>query len=429
MNRRDATRCMLLTPPGAGAIAVIRVIGPAATRIVEQVFVPGPRPVPVRLQAQGLGHPPLVESGRSQDRGLLRRWTDELDDRIRYGRVIDAGRDLDDALVSATFVAGVRAFDLCVHGGVRIVERLLDLLEKNGANLARSSDVACHVWPSRNLIESEAIEALISTKSARAVRFVAWQRARLAGRLEDLATRAASDPEGVRREWEALLATHEPARRLINGATVALVGPPNSGKSTLFNRLVGREAAVVSPQAGTTRDWVSADVDLQGVPVTLMDTAGRHETLEGLERDAIARGRTLAESTDLIVLVLDGVEPTTDNDAALVGWAMHMPRVVVAINKTDRGPGLSPEALGKLGLGAATETVPISARDGTGVNELAGAAAVALGIGPHQVDDRPALFSERLVKAARSLTEGAALDPVWFSNGVRRALLESEPRS
>lgn len=409
---RAATRCLLLTPPGAGAIGVVRVIGPGAVSLAEQIFVPGRQTDRSRAETRGL----VDDDGTPS-------WAEAPAGRVRYGRVIDDGVELDDALVSGLTLRSEPAFDICVHGGVRVVERLLGLLERRGAVIAGSYDLDEEVWASKDLIDHEAIEAVGSAKTMRAVRLIAWQRRYLREALIDLSARPIQNAEGARLQWDAILSTYEAARLILRGATVALVGPPNSGKSTLFNRLVGRKAALASPIAGTTRDWVTAEVEIRGVPVTLVDTAGVHETADGSEREAISSGRSLARSTKLIVLVLDGARAPTDNDAALVGWARTQSRVVVALNKADCRRPLGEDSVKAWGLRADVPVVWVSAAKQTGLTELTARILSALGLVRDDIDCRPALFTERLLEAGRGVTAGLNDDPSSFARSLRRNFL------
>ena len=107
----------------------------------------------------------------------------------------------------------------------------------------------------------------------------------------------------------AFLADGGRGERLREGLVVAIAGPPNAGKSTLLNRIAKREAAIVSPYAGTTRDVIEVHLDLAGLPVTLLDTAGIRETDDPVEREGVIRARARAASADLVLWVVDATDP------------------------------------------------------------------------------------------------------------------------
>ncbi len=146
--------------------------------------------------------------------------------------------------------------------------------------------------------------------------------------------------------------------RLRHGIDIAIVGPPNAGKSSLLNRLARRDAAIVAETAGTTRDVIEVAMDLGGYPVTLADTAGLRAAEGSIEEEGVRRARRRAETADLRILVLDGGDPASvDGAAGLIG-----PDTLVALNKSDIGP--STIRIDAAGLGA----WPISATTGKGLD-------------------------------------------------------------
>jgi tRNA modification GTPase len=140
---------------------------------------------------------------------------------------------------------------------------------------------------------------------------------------EDLIAPAAAIARDLRDEIAAILADAHRGERLREGLVVAVAGPPNAGKSTLFNRLARREAAIVSPYAGTTRDVIEVHLDIDGYPVTLLDTAGIRDSAEPVEQEGIRRARARAAEADLVLWVTDlsaagcvhEAAPPLDNDA------------------------------------------------------------------------------------------------------------------
>ena len=344
-------RCCVLTPPGAGPIGVVRLIGPDRHSIINQVF--------------------RRRSGES--------FIPEDGDRLRLGGFWDRDELIDDVIVSQVVVATQPTVDIAAHGGVRIVERILQTLERLGVVVEDASRMAGTVWPQIDTVEAECIRALSEAKTARAVRFLTWQRQNLAESLQETTWLCRSDPAAARRHLDAMMDGYDAARGLIDGVMVVLVGPPNGGKSTLFNRLVGRSAALVSARAGTTRDWVSAPVDIDGVPITLVDTAGRTDPVTPLERYAIEAGRRMGERADLGLLVLDGSEPLPDSADPVSEFGAGFPQCLSVINKLDLAPAWDPvrELIGdSYGGGAA---VRASARTGAGIDQLVEAVMHLLG--------------------------------------------------
>jgi tRNA modification GTPase len=159
---------------------------------------------------------------------------------------------------------------------------------------------------------------------------------------EDLIGPAINAAQQLRSEIASALAGGGRGERLREGLIVAIAGPPNAGKSTLLNRLARRDVAIVSPYAGTTRDVIEVHLDLDGYPVTLLDTAGIRESAEPIEREGVRRARARAAEADLVLWVIDGSaeDPMADLDGKLVD-AASIWRVV---NKIDlaRSPRIPP---------------------------------------------------------------------------------------
>jgi tRNA modification GTPase len=357
-------RSMVLTPPGAGAIGLVRVAGPKAVSIVARLFRPH----------QG------AELGKSQP------------GRLRYGLFVDEGEPIDDVVVVIDPGGGEPSVDISCHGGVRVIERVLQALESAGVVLASLREVPGPLWRTSSLIEREAIAELEKAGTARAVRFLAWQRAHLPGALLRAAQKAAAR-SGLAEVFAQALAGYGPARRLIDGVSIGIVGPPNSGKSTLFNRLVGHQAAVVSARPGTTRDWVSCSIEIAGFPVELLDLAGDRASADPVEMEAIETGRQKVAGAGLQLLVIDGSEPSS---RATDAWLETARRdggrsSLLVVNKIDRPQRLEGGSEATDGL---SDPVRISAATGAGEDTLLERIAAYLEEDPG-FDRRPCLFTRR----------------------------------
>ena len=383
-------RAFLLTPAGAGAIGVVRVSGPDANAIVGGLFFRANR---ASTGARNLGP---AENG-----SVLRPG-----DRVRYGYLVDAGEVIDDVLVSEVSGPGDPSIDICCHGGVRVMERILGAVEKHGATVSQLPGPVDPIWPTETCMEAEAFDALAACKTTRAVRFVTWQRRELVRVLRQAAEVCLTDPGRARRTLEALTTGVGAARTLIHGTSVVLVGPRNSGKSTLFNRLVGRSCAVVSPRPGTTRDWVSQPIEIHGVPITLVDTAGRGLTSDWLEREAIAAGEVVARQAELRVLVLDGSQALSDRTRKLLQTFQDSDRRLAVINKYDLGAAWGDEALPR---GLCQASFRASALEGSGLDQITGRTVDLLGCGA-ALDRTATLFTPRLAKAVKRMLSDFPLD-------------------
>jgi tRNA modification GTPase len=185
---------------------------------------------------------------------------------------------------------------------------------------------------------------------------------------DGLTARAAAIAAALRAELAVALADADRGERLRTGLVVAIAGPPNAGKSTLFNALARRDVAIVSPYPGTTRDVLEVHLDLGGFPVTVLDTAGIRETADPVERIGVARAQARATAADLVLWVTDVFAPEPPQQAAEVGgaalWAVR--------NKIDLAPEPEPARPG--GFPAPGEPrFAVSAKKGIGIHALLGA--------------------------------------------------------
>jgi tRNA modification GTPase len=203
---------------------------------------------------------------------------------------------------------------------------------------------------------------------------------------------------GLVARLDALLACGRRGRLVREGLQVAIVGKPNVGKSSLFNALAGAGRAIVTPIAGTTRDLVTEVVDVDGLRVTLVDTAGLREGGDDVEAEGVARARGARRVADLVLVVLDASRPLDGDDRIALNESTGL-RHLVVLNKTDLVPGVQ----------LRPDSIPISALTGGGVDELRAAMARALDAEPSR--DSPAITNVRhlaLMERAREALARAA---------------------
>jgi tRNA modification GTPase len=215
---------------------------------------------------------------------------------------------------------------------------------------------------------------------------------------------AAHEILGIVASLDALLEDSARGRLVREGAQVAIVGKPNSGKSSLFNRLAGAGRAIVTDIPGTTRDLLTEVVDINGVPVTLVDTAGlRGTAADAVEEEGIARAHAARRVSDLTVIVLDRSRPLGPDDVAILEITAGAPRVIVG-NKSDL-PAAWTDA-----RASGIEVLPLSAKTGAGVDALGAEMTTALS-GRAWMRDTPAITNIRhtalLSRAAAALRRAA----------------------
>jgi tRNA modification GTPase len=334
------TIAAISTPPGRGGIGIVRLSGPLAASIAVQL---------VRLRQP-------LEHGRA-------RLADVLDASEGTG---ESGR-IDEALV--TFFAAPNSYtaddvvEVAAHGSPIVLEFLLGRAMSLGARLAEPGEFTERAFLAGrlDLTQAEAVRDLIEAQTLTQARQAASQmggalsqRVRpvkeslieLIALLEAGIDFAEDDvdvapaSEIARRigeivpPLEALKASFARGRIVHDGLTLAIVGRPNAGKSSLFNRLVERERAIVTATPGTTRDTVTERISIDGIPLELVDTAGLRETSEEVEQLGVARSREALADAALVIVVLDATEPLNDEERRLL-TAVEARPAVVAVNKCD----------------------------------------------------------------------------------------------
>lgn len=338
------------TPPGRGGIAVLVLSGPDAGEILRDVFRPS---------------------------------TDAHEGELRLGRLFDDAGNLDEAIVARRG----QSFEINLHGGPVAVRAILMQLTRLGARVAACT-TGCESFPlahprwSNPAVGAELLEALQSARSPLAVSAVSRQWS--AG-LSELADRPTSEVSATLRTAAARLPQ---MRRLLNPAEVVLAGPPNAGKSTLANLLVGRAVSIVDDTPGTTRDWVRELAIIDGAPVWLTDTAGLWQPADALDAEAVERARACIAAAELVVLMQAGDAPQVPD------W-LDASKVLTVAAKADIAPPRTPA------------DVTLSARGEQGVEELRREIVRRLGLGEFD-PSAPAAFTDR---QAALLTQAAdALD-------------------
>ncbi len=326
---------------GAGSVAIVRLSGPAAEAIGRRLFVaPGSQ-----------------------------AWESH---RVLYGHVVDPadGRRVDEALL--LLMRGPRSFtredvvEFHCHGGLVAVRRVLELVLAAGARLAGAGEFSQRAFLTGrlDLTRAEAIAEMIAARSRRAAdlamagidgglqRRIGGLRERLLDQLAELEARVdfeedlppldgmqvRAELEAVRGELERLVAESRQGELLREGLRVAIVGRPNVGKSSLLNLLSRRERAIVTDLPGTTRDLLESDLVLDGVPLTLLDTAGIRPTDDRVELLGIERSRQALAAADAVLLLFDLLAGWTAADQELRALVPEGVPLLLVGNKLDALP-------------------------------------------------------------------------------------------
>lgn len=336
------TIAAISTPMGEGAIAIVRLSGDEAFKIADKLF-------------------------RSPTGKLLGNVPSHT---IHYGHLIDPKTEetVEEVMVSA--MRGPKTFtkedviEINCHGGLVSVNRVLQLALNNGARLAEPGEFTKRAFLNGriDLSQAEAVMDLIRAKTDRAMNVALGQMegrlSRLIKRLrqeiletlahvevnidypeyddvEEMTHKMLLEKAGyVRDEIQKLLQTSQQGKILREGLSTVIVGRPNVGKSSLLNSLAQENKAIVTDIPGTTRDVIEEYVNVRGVPLRLLDTAGIRETEDIVEKIGVERSRQVLKEADLILLVLNYSDRLTDEDRNIFRAVEGMDAIII-VNKTD----------------------------------------------------------------------------------------------
>jgi tRNA modification GTPase len=420
----------IATAAGEAGIGIVRLSGPGAGTLAGRIIRSRPAGQPVGAN-----------------------WF--TSHRLRHGYVVDPADDrvIDEVMVVR--MAAPRSYtreevvELHAHGGPVALREVLALALRQGARLAEPGEFTLRAFLNGRIDLSQA-EAVMNVIAARTPRALELAVGTLSGRfgpavgpvrgalLSALAWLEASvdfpedevpaaDPSVDLRQAEqhlqALLARASAGALYREGLTAALIGRPNVGKSSLMNALLRYDRAIVTPIAGTTRDTLAESINVRGLPITLIDTAGLAETGDLVEQYGVARSRQAMAAASLVILVLDSSTPLTDEDHTIIAELRehHTDRqpvpvaapeagdppplsIIVALNKADQPACIDAAALPWL---AGAPVIRTSALAGSGLDDLEAAIEAAVLRGNARAETDPALLTARQEAALH-----AALDHV-----------------
>lgn len=330
------TIAAISTAQGVGAISIVRISGDEALEIVNKIF--------------------------DQD---IKKYKSNT---INYGHIIDNDKIVDEVLVSIFLAPKTYTkediVEINTHGGISVTNKILELLLENGARLAEPGEFTKRAFINGriDLIEAESVMDLIDakTESARkmAINGVDGRLSSKINKLRDKALDIISNIEvnidypeyedievmtiddirnyskELNKDIDDLLKTSESGKIIKEGINTVILGRPNVGKSSILNRLLDEEKAIVTDIPGTTRDIVEGSIRLNGVLINFLDTAGVRETTNTVEKIGVEKSLSLLDKADLVLLVLNNNEKLTKEDKDLLDKTKDKKRIIV-VNKMD----------------------------------------------------------------------------------------------
>jgi len=362
------TIAAISTPPGEGAISIVRMSGEEAVSIAQKVF-----------------------SGKDL--------TQAKSHTINYGHIVDpkTHEEIDEVMVSLMLAPKTftreDVVEINCHGGIVATNRILQLLLVNGARMAEPGEFTKRAFLHGriDLTQAESVMDLIRAKTDRSMKIALNQ---LDGNLSHLIDSLRKDildvlaqvevnidyPEyddveemttkllgekaiEIKQRIEQLLKTASQGKIMREGLATALVGRPNVGKSSLLNHLLHEDKAIVTDVAGTTRDVIEEYVNVSGVPLKLIDTAGIRETDDKVEKIGVERSKKAIEQSDLVLLVLNAAESLTKEDLELIRLTNDKKRIII-LNKTDLEEKLDRKELAKISENAPVYATSILKNEG-----------------------------------------------------------------
>ena len=353
-------------------IGIIRISGSESFAVAEKIFLPANKNIKIK---------------------------DAESHTIHYGFIKDGEETVDEVMVSV--MKSPRSFttedtvEINCHGGMLVMNRILQLVITNGARLAEPGEFTKRAFLNGriDLSEAEAVMDVISSKNDMALKSSVGQlRGKVSEKVKQLRSdiiyeiafieSALDDPEHISLEGypekllikvnslikivDNLLKSADSGRIMKEGIKTVIVGKPNAGKSSLLNILAGEEKAIVTDIAGTTRDVLEENINLHGISLNVIDTAGIRDTEDTVEKIGVERARKAAMEADLIIYVVDASVPLDDNDQ-MIFEMIHDKKSVILLNKTDLPSVIKEDDLLKM-TGKDSVMIRTSTKDATGID-------------------------------------------------------------
>lgn len=366
------TIAAISTSTGNSGIGIIRVSGDEAIEIVDKIF-------------------------KSNKEG--KRLINVKSHTVNYGNIVDGDKVLDQVLVlvmkNPHSYTGEDTVEIDCHGGMLILKKVLDLVIKNGAKSAAPGEFTKRAFLNGrlDLSQAEAVMDLINSQNDFALNSSIEQlKGGVSEKIKEIRSdviyhiafieSALDDPEHISLDGydneiseminkniskiKKMIDTFDNGRIMKEGIKTVILGKPNAGKSSLLNRMLGEERAIVTDIEGTTRDTLEENINLNGLSLKIIDTAGIRNTDDKVEQIGINKAKEIAEGADLIIYVVDGSKDIDENDKEILEIIKNK-KVIVLLNKTDIDRVVDIEQLNEI---PKEDIIEFSAKAGLGMDEL-----------------------------------------------------------
>ena len=368
----DDTIAAIATAPGEGGIGIIRISGEKSLQVAQSIF-------------------------KSKSGKMIKDYNART---LIYGTVVDKEKVIDEVLVA--YMKGPNSYtaedviEINCHGGFISVKKILDLILSKGVRLAEAGEFTKRAFLNGriDLSQAEAIIDVIKSKTDMAHEVAQSQlEGSLAKKIKDLRMNvtevlahlevsidfAEEDVEEItyqtleekalelRNEIKKLYDTAESGKILRDGLKTVIVGKPNVGKSSLLNSILGENRAIVTDIAGTTRDVIEEFVNIKGIPLKIVDTAGIRETEDVVEKIGVEKSRESFSTADLVIMVLDASRKLSEEDMEILE-SLKNKKTIVLLNKMDLEPQIELEKIEE--FVNSEDIIKISALKHQGIEEL-----------------------------------------------------------
>ncbi len=368
----DDTIAAIATAPGEGGIGIIRISGEKSLQVAESIF-------------------------KSVTGKLIKDYNTRT---LIYGTVVDGEKVIDEALVA--YMKGPKSYtgedviEINCHGGFISVKKILELILSKDVRLADAGEFTKRAFLNGriDLSQAEAIIDVIKAKTDKAhevaqsqlegslskkIRELRFKVTEVLAHLEVSIDFAEEDveeityktlrenAEDIKREIKKLYDTSESGKILRDGLKTVIIGKPNVGKSSLLNSILGENRAIVTDIAGTTRDVIEEFVNIKGIPLKIVDTAGIRETEDIVEKIGVERSKESYNTADLVIMVLDSSRPLSQEDREILE-TLENKKTIVLLNKTDLPQQIDIDELSK--YVDCSSIIKISTLQHKGIEEL-----------------------------------------------------------